>query len=122
MEEESLEEKVNNANKRVSLWDSLVTAYSTGKAIKTTLVTTALGYAIPLAIAAGAFVYTCIKAVNSAAKYVTRVLRDPDKYTRLREILNYTYESAIDLNPFGKFRRSTFIGTSISTANYILPF
>ncbi len=122
MAEESLEEKVNNVNKKAPLWDSLVTAYSSGKAIKTALVTIALGYSIPLAIAAGALVYTCIKAINSAAKYLTRLVRDPDKYLHPREVFYYSYETALDMNPFGKYRRSSLIGTAISTANYFLPF
>ena len=108
----TIDNKLENASSKASLWGSLVSAYSANKATKVGLL---LSYAgLPTAIAGAAATYLGIKTSGAIAGYAANIARNPFKYLRISNIKKATNNTPNYYNPTGLYSRPTFIGSLLS--------
>ena len=122
MAQETLEEKVNKSNAKTSIWDFLVSAYSSNKTIKIGLTLIGMGYSyLSSALASGIF-YFGAKTIGITAKYAVQFLTHPLKYLKNFSFKGRISEAAEFYNPFGRYKRPTFMGGTLSAVTYFTGF
>jgi len=121
MSNESLEERIKDMNpsKKSSLWDFLVAAYSSSRAVKLCLTALSEGYNYIGPIAASVGFYLASKTIGLAVKYFGRIIINPFKNYNLK---NFIYNNIKVYNPFGPQRRPHFMGATLSGIGYLTGF
>ncbi|NQV08772.1 hypothetical protein HQ529_02890 [Candidatus Woesearchaeota archaeon] len=110
---ETLEDRVKQ--EEFSIWEFLVAAYSSSRAVKIGLETAAAGYSFPVVGLFSMGFYLTAKTVGSGIKYITDLLRKPERQFNLSDMF---YEAKSSYNPLGKHRRPNFMGTILSVVGY----
>ena len=108
--------------KKSGIWDFLVSAYSSSKAIKIALLTATAGYSAYFVASASALFYFGAKTLGAGIKYATRLVTNPSEYLSFKGIKTTIYETLELYNPFGKYKRPTFMGATLSTITHITGF
>ena len=122
MVHETLEEKLDKSSTKSNIWDFLVTAYSSNKSIKIGLTLLGQGYSyIVTTFAAGVF-YFGTKTAGKAIKYAIELLVHPINYLKNFNLKEKISEAIEFYNPFGKYKRPTFMGGILSAVTYFTGF
>ena len=122
MAQGTLEERVNTPSTKTSIWDFLVSAYSSNKTIKIGLTLIELGYSyISSALASGIF-YLGAKTSGIIIKYAAQFLTHPIRYLKNFSINEKVTEAISFYNPLGKYKRPTFMGGTLSAVTYFTGF
>ncbi len=119
---QSLEDRIEKPAAKLPIWDFMVSAYSSSKAVKLGLLTAASGYSYSVALAISGAFYLGAKTAGAFVKYVGRIITNPLKYLSPKSIKNSFYETLESYNPFGKYKRPTFMGATLSTATHFTGF
>ena len=122
MAQDTLEERVNSPNTKTSIWDFLVSAYSSNKTIKIGLTLAGLGYSYTSSAIASGIFYLGAKTIGIAAKYAAQFLTHPIKYLKNFSFKDRISESADCDNPCGRYKRPTFMGSTLSAVTYFTGF
>ena len=121
MPQETLEDKVSKSDK-TNIWEFLVSAYSTNKTVKICLGLIGHGYSyLGTAIVSGIF-YLSAKTLGIMTKYAAQFLTNPARCLKNLDLKDKISETIKFYNPFGKYRRSTFMGGTLSTVTYFTGF
>ena len=112
----ALEDTIINDGKNTqsSIWDALVAAYSSSKAVKIGLMS--LNYSYAFAAASLGF-YAIARSIGTSVKVASKIITF--RYNRLKQIYNDVKDT---FNPFGKVKRSTLIGGTLGSVGYITGF
>jgi len=102
-----------------TIWDYLVSAYSSSKGVKVCLSAISVGYSILGGLLAGAAFYIFSKAVGLVAKYMAEYLFSPDES---EDIIEYVSARGEYYNPLGPLRRPHTLGATLSTVSYVTGF
>ena len=122
MVHETLEERIGKSEKKSGIWDFLVSAYSSNKTIKIWLTLMGQGYSyISTALASTAF-YFGTKTIGITAKHLTQFLIHPIKYLKNFNLKVKVNETMKFYNPFGKYKRPTLMGGTLSAVTYFTGF
>ena len=124
MVEDTLEERVGKSqtDTKSSIWDFLVSAYSSNKSVKIALTLIDQGYSyIGTALASGIF-YLGAKTVGIMTKFITQFLTHPVRYLKNLKLNEKVSETIHFYNPFGKYKRPTFMGGTLSAVTYFTGF
>ena len=113
----ALEDKIidEGKNTQSSIWDSLIAAYSSSKAVKIGLMS--LNYSYAFAAAASLGFYAIARSIGTSVKVASKIITF--RYNRLKQIYNDVKDT---FNPFGKVKRSTLIGGTLGSVGYITGF
>ena len=106
----TIEDKVGyeERNKQPSIWDSLVAAYSSGRAIKAGLA--ALSYSYSAAAAQYLGFYAAARALGSSIKIASKIITF--RYNNIKQI----YSDIKDTFSIRKVKRPLLIGGTLGTA------
>lgn len=118
----SLEDKIEKSSAKLPIWDFIVSAYSSSKAVKLGLLTIATGYSYSLALAISGAFYFGAKTAGALVKYLGRIITKPTKYLSISGANKSFYETLESYNPFGKYKRPSFMGATLSTATHFTGF
>ena len=77
---ESLEDRIEKPSTKLPIWDFMVSAYSSSKAVKLGLLTAASGYSYSLALAISGAFYLGAKTAGAFVKYIGKVITNPIEY------------------------------------------
>jgi len=119
MSKESLEERVENSKTKFSMWDFLVAAYSSSKAVKIFLSAIFSGYSYLSSAAASVGFYLTSKTIGLATKYIAKFVINPVKNYNLADFMHKNWRS---LNPIGYLKRPTLMGATLSAIAYVTGF
>ncbi|MBI2655807.1 hypothetical protein HYX06_05305 [Candidatus Woesearchaeota archaeon] len=122
MAQDTLEERVNTPNAKTSIWDFLVSAYSSNKTIKIGLTLAGLGYSYTSSAIASGIFYLGAKTIGITAKYAAQFLTHPINYLKNFNLKEKVTETIKFYNPLGKYRRPTFMGGTLSAVTYFTGF
>lgn len=117
---ETLDDKVNETkiDKKSSIWDAMVAAYSSSKSVKILLATLTAGYNYLDCIIASSGFYLAFKTIGILAKSLVKFIVNP-----LKNYNPFTYENLRLYYPFyQKVKRPHAIGAMLSTTAYATGF
>ncbi len=119
---ESLEDRIGKSSVKLPIWDFMVSAYSSSKAVKLGLLAAAAGYSYSLVLVISGAFYFGAKTAGAFVKYMGRVITNPIKYLSTKGINKSLYETFESYNPFGKYKRPAFMGATLSTVTHFTGF
>ena len=109
-------EKKAETNKS-RFWDYLVSAYSSGKAVQTSLALSSAGLPAYICGIAGIGTYIGVKTVGNGLKMIGRYIQHPIRSMQPRWIKKNMAEAIASYNPFGEFRLPSMLGATIGGIN-----
>lgn len=119
MQTETLEERMYK-HERPKLLDSLMSAYSSSKAVKLGLAAIASGYTYYFAAALSGAFYLAAKTAAIAAKNIVNFVFNPISY--FKNITKNFYDAVEFYRPFGRYTNSTILGGTLSTVTHYTGF
>ena len=123
MSDETLESRVVAKKETKSgILDFLVSAYSSSKAVKLGLADATAGYSYSLAAVMSGLFYLGVKTIYTSIKNAAKLIMHPLKYLSLSGIKELASETKEHYNPFGKYKRPTFMGATLSVVTDITGF